>query len=88
MFPPIQGAIADAANTRISFVVPLVGYVVVLVYAAHHWARHGFKVLRIKQTDVPAAYGSTTLGGTVIEKRGHRGSVEMNEVSAVSALKE
>ncbi|PSK54329.1 MFS transporter-like protein 7 [Elsinoe australis] len=48
VFPPIQGAIADAASTRVSYVVPLVGFVVVLAYGASHWARHGFRVFRVK----------------------------------------
>ncbi|KAK4507678.1 hypothetical protein PRZ48_001413 [Zasmidium cellare] len=55
VFPPIQGAIADAANTRISYVVPTVGFIVVLGYVAFHWARHGFHILRIKGEQVIAA---------------------------------
>ncbi|KAM0723480.1 hypothetical protein Q7P37_000467 [Cladosporium fusiforme] len=54
VFPPIQGAIADAANVRISFVVPLVGFCVVLAYTGFHWARHGFHVLRVKSEAVIA----------------------------------
>ncbi|KAF1350058.1 major facilitator superfamily domain-containing protein [Delphinella strobiligena] len=67
VFPPIQGAIADAANTRISFVVPLVGFVYVLGYVASHWVRGGFPVFRVKD-EVLAA---TSIGpmGAVIEKR-------------------
>lgn len=48
VFPPIQGAIADAANTRISYVVSLVGFCIVLAYVAYSWASHGFHILRIK----------------------------------------
>ncbi|KAF2159239.1 hypothetical protein M409DRAFT_30245 [Zasmidium cellare ATCC 36951] len=55
VFPPIQGAIADAASTRISYVVPMVGFVVVLAYVAVHWARHGFHILRVKGENVVAA---------------------------------
>jgi MFS transporter, FHS family, L-fucose permease len=33
VFPPIQGAIADASNTAVSQCVPMVGYVLVLIYA-------------------------------------------------------
>jgi len=33
VFPPIQGAIADASNTAVSQCVPMVGYVFVLIYA-------------------------------------------------------
>ncbi|GAB1737706.1 hypothetical protein NU219Hw_g2118t1 [Hortaea werneckii] len=66
VFPPIQGAIADAASTRISYVVPLVGFCVVLVYVAFHWARHGFHVLRIKAEPVIAtSYEGGALGGVV-----------------------
>lgn len=54
VFPPIQGAIADAATTRISYLVPMVGFVVVLAYGASHWVMHGFHVLRVKGEDVPA----------------------------------
>lgn len=47
VFPPIQGAIADRYSTRISFLVPLFGFIVVLAYALFHWIKHGFKVRRI-----------------------------------------
>lgn len=46
VFPPIQGAVADAANTRISYVVPLVGFVYVLGYVSFRWVRRGFAVRR------------------------------------------
>ncbi|KAF7191426.1 L-fucose permease [Pseudocercospora fuligena] len=62
VFPPIQGAVADAANTRISFVVPLVGFVVVLAYVAKHWVGHGFHVLRVKGEKMVA----TTLEGGAV----------------------
>lgn len=67
VFPPIQGAIADAANTRISFVVPLVGFVYVLGYVAQHWVRSGLKFMRVKDEEVVAAAGVE--GGAIIEKR-------------------
>ncbi|KAK0942043.1 hypothetical protein LTR48_003579 [Friedmanniomyces endolithicus] len=54
VFPPIQGAVADAAGTRISYVVPLVGFIVVLVYVSYHWATHGFKIMRVKSAVVIA----------------------------------
>lgn len=60
VFPPIQGAIADAVNTRISYVVPLVGFVYVLGYVVSHWLRTGRHVLRVK--DIVAA--GTTNGVT------------------------
>jgi FHS family L-fucose permease-like MFS transporter len=66
VFPPIQAAIADAANTRISFVVPMVGFVFVLVYVAIHWYRHGMFILRKKAPQVIAAeIGGGAIGGVV-----------------------
>jgi FHS family L-fucose permease-like MFS transporter len=53
VFPPIQGAIADSANIRISYLVPLVGFIYVLGYVTFHWMRTGRHVLRVK--DVVAA---------------------------------
>ncbi|CAF0887151.1 unnamed protein product [Rotaria sordida] len=50
VFPPIQGAIADTYSTRISFLVPMVGFIVILAYALFHWIQHGFKVRRIQST--------------------------------------
>lgn len=49
VFPPIQGAIADAAGTRISYLVPMVGFGVVLAYVTFHWIRHGRHILRVKE---------------------------------------
>ncbi|KAK5136791.1 hypothetical protein LTR08_002087 [Meristemomyces frigidus] len=54
VFPPIQGAIATAVNTRISYVVPLVGFCVVLAYATFHWVNHGMHIMRIKGEAVVA----------------------------------
>lgn len=81
VFPPIQGAIADAANTRISFVVPLVGFVYVLGYVAYHWATNGFKILRVKD-DILAAGTIGPFGGT-IERR----SMSVVEEHVVGDLK-
>lgn len=50
VFPPIQGAIADAHSTRISFLVPMVGFIGILAYALFHWIKHGFKIRRIVPT--------------------------------------
>jgi MFS family permease len=50
VFPPIQGVIADRHSTRISFLVPMVGFIFVLAYALSHWIQHGFKVRRISPT--------------------------------------
>jgi MFS transporter, FHS family, L-fucose permease len=59
VLPPIQGAIADAAGTRLSYVVPLVGFVYVLGYVTAHWLRHGRHILRVKEVVAvtPAAAG-------------------------------
>jgi FHS family L-fucose permease-like MFS transporter len=51
VFPPVQGAIADAASTRISYVVPVVGFVYVLGYVAQAWVRGGMKILADKATE-------------------------------------
>ena len=51
---PIQGAVADHASTRISMVVPLVGFVVVFTYVAFHWFTHGKNILRVKEIVVAA----------------------------------
>lgn len=66
VFPPIQGAIADSAGTRISYVVPLVGFLVVLAYVSASWARHGFHILLVKGEKVVAAsLEGGALGGVV-----------------------
>lgn len=49
VFPPIQGAIADAAGTRISYIVPLCGFAVVLSYCLSHWLRTGRHIMRVKE---------------------------------------
>lgn len=64
VFPPIQGAIADAANTRISFVVPLVGFVYVFGYVTYHWATHGMHIMRVTDLVVPAT-ATGAVGGAV-----------------------
>ncbi|KAK5113365.1 hypothetical protein LTR62_003465 [Meristemomyces frigidus] len=65
VFPPIQGAVADAAGTRISYVVPLCGFVVVLAYVSYHWVTHGFKVMRQKGAVIAASYEGGAVGGVV-----------------------
>jgi len=67
VYPPIQGAIADAASTRISYIVPLVGFVVVLAYVAVHWVRHGMHILRVKGEQVVAASLEGGAVGGVVE---------------------
>ncbi|OBT51910.1 hypothetical protein VE04_06386 [Pseudogymnoascus sp. 24MN13] len=63
IFPPIQGAVADAANTRISMVVPLVGFVYVLGYVTFHWFTHGRHILRVKEIVIPGTEG--VVGGAI-----------------------
>ncbi|KAF4624045.1 hypothetical protein G7Y89_g14129 [Cudoniella acicularis] len=66
VFPPIQGAIADSAGTRISYVVSLVGFVYVLGYVIFHWLRHGRHILRVKDI-VSSAFHEEAVGGAVEE---------------------
>jgi FHS family L-fucose permease-like MFS transporter len=63
VFPPIQGAIADAADTRISMVVPLAGFVYVLGYVTFHWFTHGRYILRVKDVVVLGTQGA--VGGAI-----------------------
>jgi FHS family L-fucose permease-like MFS transporter len=92
VFPPIQAAIADAANTRISYVVPLVGFCFVLAYTAFHWVRHGFPILRIKSDAVIAtSMEGGAVGGVVStvhydEKRLSVSAVENIRRSSVGAV--
>ena len=62
VFPPIQGAIADSAGTRISYIVPLVGFTYVLGYTTFHWIRHGRHIIRVKDSVISA---DGVIGGTV-----------------------
>ncbi|KAK6586672.1 hypothetical protein PZA11_001729 [Diplocarpon coronariae] len=68
VFPPIQGAVADNASTRISMVIPLVGFVYVFGYCFFHWFTHGKKIARVKDivvsTDTAGRRGSAW-GGAV-----------------------
>jgi FHS family L-fucose permease-like MFS transporter len=54
VFPPIQGAVADSASTRISMVIPLVGFVYVFGYCFFHWFTHGRNFMRVKEIVVAA----------------------------------
>jgi FHS family L-fucose permease-like MFS transporter len=69
VFPPIQGAIADAAGTRISYVVPMVGFVFVLGYVTFHWVRHGMFIFRKKAPQVIAVEVAGGALGGVVETR-------------------
>lgn len=66
VFPPIQGAIADAAGTRISYVVPLVGFVYVLGYVTLHWLRTGRHIMRVKDI-IAAGVPNGMPGARVVE---------------------
>lgn len=79
VFPPIQGAIADAANTRISYIVPLVGFAYVVGYAAFHWMTHGRHIMRVK--DVAADARTVNYGEPeVVEEK----AFEKNTGAAIS----
>jgi len=68
VFPPVQGAVADSASTRLSMVIPLIGFVYVFGYCFFHWFTHGRNLMRVKEvvvaTDTAGRRGST-LGGAV-----------------------
>jgi len=68
VFPPIQGAVADSASTRISMVIPLVGFVYVFGYCFFHWFTHGRNFMRVKDIVVAADTAGrkgSTLGGAL-----------------------
>jgi FHS family L-fucose permease-like MFS transporter len=72
VFPPVQGAVADSGSTRISMVVPLVGFVYVFGYCFYHWFTHGRNFIRVKDivvaADTAGRKGSTfggALGGAI-----------------------
>jgi FHS family L-fucose permease-like MFS transporter len=62
IFPPIQGAIADSAGTRISYVVPLAGFVYVLGYVTTHWLRNGRRIMRAKTVVAPTVLVDSEAG--------------------------
>lgn len=68
----MQGAVADSASTRISMVIPLVGFVYVFGYCFFHWFTHGRNFKRVKDivvaADTAGRKGSTwggALGGAI-----------------------
>jgi len=78
VFPPIQGAIADAANVRISYLVPLVGFTYVLGYVTLHWLRTGRHVLRVKDV-VAAEFAGGSMGGLALA-HGDKDQMKVDEV--------
>ena len=65
VFPPIQGTIADRYSTRISFLVPLTGFVVVFAYALFHWIQRGFHILRLTSSATVVEVEETKTGESV-----------------------
>jgi FHS family L-fucose permease-like MFS transporter len=78
IFPPIQGAIADAKGTRISYLVPMIGFVYVLGYVTVHWVRGGMGILRPKETksDALDMVADKEKGGAIIEEHEKKNSNE------------
>jgi FHS family L-fucose permease-like MFS transporter len=76
IFPPIQGAIADAKGTRISYLVPMIGFVYVLGYVTVSWIRGGMGVMRPKesQSDVLEAAADKEKSGAIIEEHEKKNS--------------
>lgn len=70
IFPPIQGAIADAKSTRISYLVPMVGFIYVLGYVAVNWVRDGTPILAPKASDTPVSDSASVKekDGAIIEQ--------------------
>src|SRR4051794_24397285 len=75
VFPPIQGAIADAVNTRISYLVPLVGFVYVLGYVVFHWMRSGKHIMRVK--NVIGAIPAPAIGGGGVTEIHYNGEKDL-----------
>ena len=65
VFPPIQGAVADAKSTRLSYVVSVVGFVYILGYVTVHWLGTGRHIMRVK--DVVSDAPLTGATGGVLE---------------------
>jgi FHS family L-fucose permease-like MFS transporter len=86
VFPPIQGAVADSASTRISMVIPLCGFIYVFGYCLFHWFTHGRNFKRVKDIVVAAdtagrkgsAWGGA-LGGAInyVHYTGEKESVDI-----------
>jgi fucose permease len=61
VFPPIQGAIADAAGTPVSQCVPMIGYFFVFIYALFLAEPFGKKKLH-READAESIDGGKKLG--------------------------
>lgn len=82
LFPPIQGAIADAKGTRISYLVPTIGFVVVLSYVLTHWLRKGMGIMAPKSSNAPAVESDDKeKGGDIaIEQSEKKGEVQVEKI--------
>lgn len=48
VFPPMQGAISDAYNTRVSFFIVLPCFVYIALWAAYTWVQDGRQILVLR----------------------------------------
>ncbi|KAF5259323.1 hypothetical protein FOXYS1_10056 [Fusarium oxysporum] len=66
IFPPIQGAIADSQGTRISYIVPMIGFVYVLIYVTASWIRNGMGILAPRTAEI--VIDETIVNGSAVSK--------------------
>jgi MFS transporter, FHS family, L-fucose permease len=83
VFPPIQGAIADAVGTRISYIVPLVGFVYVFGYVFFHWFSHGRHITRVKSV-VPEDFFGREARGSVVSAHVDSKALEVSQLERMS----
>lgn len=85
VFPPIQGAIADQFSTRISYLVPMVGFIYVFGYALFHFARGGFVIRRKIAGVVPTNVKADVMvvPAMVNDSYEEKSSIEAHTVEAV-----
>ncbi|WKT53456.1 MFS transporter superfamily [Fusarium oxysporum f. sp. vasinfectum] len=71
VFPPVQGAIADAKGTRISYIVPTIGFVYVLGYVAVNWVRGGitFMAPKAEESTVDEITYDNEKNDVIVEQR-------------------
>ena len=77
IFPPIQGAIADAKGTRISYLVPMVGFVYVLGYVTVHWVRNGMGIMAPKAEPTLEEIIDKEKSGAIVEEHEKRKEDDM-----------